>query len=426
MSFENFENTLQKYLKPIAVKLENQKHLQAIKDGMLAAIPILIVGSFCLIPNAIGSLLPECGIKEFILNNKQYFSYPAAFTTDVISIFMAYSIADCLAKSYSMKTKANGIIAVAVQFVFCASKVEGTYDLTYLGSRGIFTAIVGAFMVVEITRIMRDKNIIIRMPKSVPPMVSDSMSALLPAFVEIVLATIITCTCVNLTGGLFPALLENILAPIKAGTDSLVFTVFIVLFCQLLWFLGMHGTSISGVIWKPFAIQFATENIANYAAGQPVEHIFTNQFFLTMLMASGAGLTIGLVILLLRSQSKTFKAIGKVSIIPACFGINEPLIYGLPIVMNPYMFIPFVFGPVIVAVIDYLAIAMGIVGKQIVQAPGFMPPGVGAFLMTLDWKVFILVILTIVLMTLFYYPFFKVMEKNEIEKEKQLEESHGH
>ena len=183
----------------------------------------------------------------------------------------------------------------------------------------------------------------------------------------------------------------------------------------------MHGTSISGVIWKPFAIQFATENIANFAAGKSVGHIFTNQFFLTMLMASGAGLTIGLVILMLRSKSKTLKAIGKVSIVPACFGINEPLIYGLPIVMNPYLFIPFVFGPVIVSIIDYLAIATGIVGKQIVQAPGFMPPGVGAFLMTLDWKAFVLVILTIVLMTLFYYPFFKVMEKNEVEKEKKLE-----
>lgn len=423
MNFENFENTLQKYLKPIAVKLENQKHLQAIKDGMMAAIPILIVGSFCLIPVAIGSLLPAGGIKDFILANQEYFKYPAAFTTDIISIFMAYSMADCLARSYGMKTKANGIIAIAVQFILCTTKVDGAYNLTYLGSRGIFTAIVSSFMVVEVTRLMRNKNIVIRMPSSVPPMVSDSMSALLPAFVEIILATVITCACVNLTGGLFPALLESFLAPITAGTDTLLFTVLIVLFCQLLWFLGMHGTSISGVIWKPFAMQFATENIANFASGQPVEHIFTGQFFLTMLMASGAGLTIGLVILCMRSKSKTLKAIGKVSILPGCFGINEPLIYGLPIVMNPYMFVPFVFGPAIISAIDYLAIALGIVGKQIVQAPGFMPPGVGAFLMTLDWKAFVLVIFTIVLMTLFYYPFFKAMEKNEIEKEKKLEES---
>ena len=106
-------------------------------------------------------------------------------------------------------------------------------------------------------------------------------------------------------------------------------------------------------------------------------------------------------------------------IVPSLFGINEPIIFGAPIILNPFLFIPFVFGPMIVTVITYLSMTSGLVGKPIAGPPGFLPPGVGAFIMTLDWKCVVLVFVNLILMTLFYYPFFKMMEADELKKEKE-------
>ena len=361
----------------------------------------------------------ECGIKEFLSANMDFFTYATTFTTDAVSIFVAFNVADSLTNSYGLKTKRTGITAIAAQLILCLQKVDGNISFSYIGSKGIFVAMLVGMFVVEVTRIMRDKNLVIKMPKSVPPMVSDSMSALIPTAVSIILVTVISLISLNVVGVPFPALIETALSPISTNVDSLWFILVIVFFTQLLWFFGLHGQSIVGVIWQPFALQYAVENAANFAAGLPVEHVFTQHFYFTLIAASGSGLTLGLVLLMIRSKSEAYKAIGKVSIIPACFGINEPVIYGLPIVMNPYLFIPFVFGPVIVAAIDYLAVAWNIVGRPIAVPPGFMPPGVGAFLMTLDWKAVVLVLVTLALMTLFYYPFFKAMEAGEVEKEQK-------
>ena len=110
-----------------------------------------------------------------------------------------------------------------------------------------------------------------------------------------------------------------------------------------MWFFGLHGPSITSAVWATFAIAYAAENIAAYTAGQPVQHIFTFGLFYGILCVTGSGLTLGLNILMMRSKAKSLSSVGKVSIIPSLFGINEPLIFGTPIILNPFMFIPFVF-----------------------------------------------------------------------------------
>ncbi|HBH3596979.1 TPA: PTS sugar transporter subunit IIC, partial [Clostridioides difficile] len=138
------------------------------------------------------------------------------------------------------------------------------------------------------------------------------------------------------------------------------------------------------------------------------------------LQVTGSGITLGLVYLMSRSKCKSFNSMGKVVILPSLFGINEPVIFGTPIVMNPYMFVPFVFGPVLVGALNFMALKVGLVGLPIAEPPGFLPPGVAAFLMTLDWKAIVLVFASIILMTLIYYPFFKIMEKEELNKNAEL------
>ena len=312
-------------------------------------------------------------------------------------------------------------MAIVIQLILCGEKIEGGIGIANLGAEGIFVSMISAILVVEVTRFMKEKKLVIKMPESVPSMVADSMSSLFPVIVSVIIATTISMVCLKTSGMQFPKLVMSMLAPAIQSIDTLPAVMLIIFLTQLLWFLGLHGQAIVGVIWGPFALTYATENIAAYAAGLPATHVFTDSVFFTMLSVTGSGLTLGLVILMMMSKAKSFKAVGKAAVIPSIFGINEPVIFGVPIVMNPFLFVPFVFGPVLIAAIDFLAIKYGFVGMAITQPPGFLPPGVGAFLMTMDYRAPILVLLTLVLMAVIYYPFFKVMEANELKKELEEE-----
>lgn len=415
--FSKFQEKLMKYLMPIANKIEQQKHLQAIKDGMIGLIPIIIIGSFSLIPLAIANLLGSGPIYDFLTAHMSVFTYASMFSSDMISIYAAMFIANALAKNYGIHNNQTAPTAILVHLILCGLSIEGGLSIAYLGSSGLFTSIISAILTVEVTRFMKKKNLVIKLPDSVPQMVGESFSSLLPLVVNVIIAVIIANVSLALSGNVFPAVVMNLLGPAISTMDTLPALLIVIFLTQFLWFFGLHGPSITSAVWASFAITYGAENIAAFAAGQPVEHVFTFGFFYAMLCVTGSGLTLGLVILMLRSKAQSLKAIGKVAIVPSIFGINEPLIFGAPIILNPYMFIPFVFGPLVITCTSFLAMKSGLVGMPIAEPPGFLPPGVGAFLMTLDWKAVVLVFVNLLIMTLIYLPFFKAMEADELKKE---------
>ena len=290
-------------------------------------------------------------------------------------------------------------------------------DISYLGASGLFTCIVSAILSVEVTRLLTKKKLLIKLPDSVPTMVGESFAALIPLVVNALIAVAIANISLAASGKVFPAFIMSILAPAISTMDTLPALLIVIFLTQFLWFFGLHGPSITSAVWASFAIAYEAENMANYAAGAPVEHIFTFGLFYAVLQVTGSGLTLGLVIMMMRSKAQSLKSIGTVGIVPTLFGINEPIIFGAPIILNPFLFIPFVFGPLIITIITYLSMTSGLVGKPIAGPPGFLPPGVGAFIMTLDWKCVALVFVNLILMTIFYYPFFKMMEADELKKE---------
>lgn len=412
------QNKLMKFLMPIANKLEQQNHIQSIKDGITAVVPIIIVGSFCSIFMGINNLFSEGAIHDFLNSNIYIFTYPIAFTTDMLAIYATYFISRALASRYELNTTTTPVTSLIFFFMVAGVVKDGRMNTSYLGATGLFTGILVALISVEIYRLCIRKKLYIKLPESVPPMVQESFASLIPLVVNAILAVIISILSIKLFGNAFPQLLMDILAPAISSMDSLIALILVVFLTQLLWFFGLHGPSITSAVWATFAISYEAENVMNYTNGNPVTHIFTFGLFFALLQVSGSGLTMGLNILLIRSKSKTFNSVGKAALIPGLFGINEPLIFGMPIILNPFMFIPFVVGPVICTIITYFAMTLGLVGKPIASPPGFLPPGVGAFLMTLDWKVIILVCILLIFMTVFYYPFFKMIEKEEIAKEK--------
>ncbi|AUJ24711.1 MULTISPECIES: PTS sugar transporter subunit IIC [Virgibacillus] len=419
MNSSKLQSTLMKWLMPIANKVEQQKHLQAIKDGMIAIVPIIIIGSFFILPIAFMNVFQSGPIHEFFANHIDKLTYPDKFTNGLLSVYAAFFIADSLAKKYGMHSAQYGITAVITHVILSGVVTENGLDMTYLGAQGLFVSIISAILSVEVTRFMIKKKMVVRLPDSVPQMVGDSFSNLFPMIVNILLGSIIAILSTSLGEVAFPQVIMNVLAPAISSMDSLPSLLIVIFLTQFLWFFGLHGPAITSAVWAPFAITYQAENIANYAAGADVTHIFTFGLYYNILQVSGSGLTLGLVLLMMRSRAKNLNAIGKVSIIPSLFGINEPLIFGAPIILNPFMFIPFVFGPLIVTTLTYFGMTSGLMGMPIANPPGFLPPGVGAFLMTLDWRAVVFVFLSLILMTLIYLPFFKAMEANEIKKESE-------
>lgn len=418
---EKLQATLMKFLMPIANKLEQQKHIQAIKDGIVASVPVIIVGSFCTIFLGINNLIGSGPIYDFLSANMGILTYASAFTTDMLAVYATYFIAKSLSEKYDIAGSQPAITALIVFFIVSSVIQDGQLSTAYLGSTGLFPGIIIALVTVEIYHLCYAKQLYIKMPESVPPMVQDSFAALVPLVINTILAVAAANISMALAGVPFPQVLMNLLAPAISSMDTLPALLIVIFLTQILWFFGLHGPSITSAVWASFAIAYGAENIAAYTAGEPVTHIFTFGMYYAILQVTGSGLTLGLNLLMIKSKAKSLSSVGKVAVVPGIFGINEPLIFGTPLIMNPFMFIPFVFGPLICTVIAYFSMTLGIIGKPIANPPGFLPPGVGAFLMTLDWKSVVLVFLLLALMTLIYYPFFKMMEKEELEKEKQLE-----
>lgn len=417
MNIFKLQTNLTKFILPIANKIESQKHLQSIKDGITSIIPIIILGSICILPIAIANLFGSGTIYDFIMNNLGILTYADKFTNGLLSVYAAFFIAESLSKKYGINNTQIGINAIVVHFILSGVIIEGGINNQYLGAEGLFTSMISAILTVEITRFMINKKMVIKLPESVPTMVGESFISLFPIIVTCAFATIMVAITKSTVDKVFPEFLMGLLSPALKSMDTLPALITVIFFTQFLWFFGIHGPAITSAVWAPFAIQYAAENIAAYAAGEQVTHIFTFGLYYNVLQVTGSGLTLGLVILMIRSRAKSLSAVGKVAIIPSLFGINEPVIFGVPIMLNPFMFIPFVFGPIIITVITYFVMKLGVVGMPIANPPGFLPPGVGVFLMTLDWKAVVLVFINLIVMALIYYPFFKAMESEELRKE---------
>ena len=209
---EKIQNVLMKYLMPIANKLEQQKHIQAIKDGIVASVPIIIVGSFCTIFLGIANLLGSGPVYDFLSANMGVLTYASAFTTDMLAVYATYFIAKTLSEKYDLKGSQPAVTALVVFFILCAVVKDGQLNTSYLGSTGLFTGIVAALFTVEIYHICYDRKWYIKMPESVPPMVQDSFAALVPLVLNTIIAVAIANLSLTFGKVAFPQLIMNVLA----------------------------------------------------------------------------------------------------------------------------------------------------------------------------------------------------------------------
>lgn len=410
-------------ISPVAGKISSQRHIIAIRDGFIAAMPFMIVGSFLLVfvypPFSAESSWGFA--RSWLALSGKYESQiltPFNMTMGIMSIYITAAIAYNLARRYQLDPFMTAMLALMGFLLVSAPQANGNMPTVALGGVGIFTAVIVAIYVTELTRFLKHHNIGIRLPPQVPANIKQSFDLLIPILAVIITLYPISMGVQALFDQLLPQAIMALFQPLISAADSLPAILLAVLICHLLWFAGIHGSAIVSGMLQAFWLTNLGLNQTDLAAGLPLTHIMTEAFWNFLIVIGGSGATFGLVLLFLRSKSVHLRAMGKLSLVPSMFNINEPVIFGTPIVMNPTFFIPFILSPMINAVVAYTAVTTNLLPHMISLVPWTSPAPIGAaWAMGWDFRVTVLVLLLMALSALIYYPFFKVYEKQLLAQE---------
>ena len=426
---------------PIAAKIASNRYLNAIRDGFVFAMPFLIVGSFILLILN----LPFTDKNNF-LYMEWYDNLMKAFKGDLVqpfyvsmgimSLFVAYGIGYSLSGHYNLNSITGGFLSL-FSFLLVSAKVEyvpiveavsksflvdadsyiPVMDVRFMDAKGLFVAIIFGIVSIEIFRFLVHKKLIITLPESVPPAIAKSFELLIPVAVVIVLFQALNIIIQKKLIMMIPELVMKIFEPLLHVSDSLPSIIILLLVIHILWFAGLHGTNIVDAIVKAITLSNLAINQAALQAGEPVTKIFAGGFFDSYVFMGGVGTTLGLAIAMVRSKNEHIKSIGKLSIVPAVFNINEPIMFGAPVVMNPVLMIPFIALPIINATIAWIFTKLNIIGHIVSLVPWTTPGPLAALLATnLNFGAMILSLVLIFTSYLAYIPFLKAYEIS-LEKE---------
>lgn len=425
-------------------KLAEQRHLRAIRDGIIATLPLIIVSSMFMVIAFLPNSMPkEWGITQFLLANQAKILLPYRVSMYIMTLYAVFGIGYSLSNSYELDPLSGGILSelaflLTILPVTVPAAGEAVTELASkapeleeylaslpsgfllpmgnLGSAGMFIGILAAFFAVEVYRFTQKSGFKISMPPQVPSSVARSFEALTPTAIVLIVVAAITM----FIGVDVHSIVSKLIKPLISVTDTLPSVLVIAFLEVFFWCFGIHGVSIVGSLVRPIWLVLLEENTTAYVAGGAILNTGAEPFFQWFVRVGGTGSTIGLAILFaFFAKSAYGKALGKTSIVPAIFNINEPMIFGAPIVMNPMLVIPFIVAPLVNATIAWTATQIGLVNHVVATAPWTLPGPIGAFLACgSDWRAAVLSIVLIIVSTLIYYPFFKMYDKSLQEQEK--------
>lgn len=410
---------LEEKLLPIAGKMTTNIYLKALRDGMTLATPLLIAGSIFMIIasfpiQSFADYLERVGIAAYLWKGVD-----SSFS--LMGIIASFGIANSLASEKGTDGVSAGIISLSsyVTLTPFTSGEEGTsISLVYFGSRGIFVAILVGLVVGAIYSWFINKDYVIKMPDTVPPAVARSFTALVPAVV-IISGTLLIYAVLNVFG---IDNVHNIIANFIGNNISSVATtlpgVLLMIFLNSgLWFMGIHGAHVMGFITGPILVVNQDANRLALQAGQELPHIVTGTWMEAFVYLGGSGATIGLAFALAiiarqRNSSQITKNLARLTFTPSLFNINEPIMFGVPIVMNIALAIPFIIAPMANAIVSSFAMYFGLVSKTTgATMPWTTPAIISGFLSTGDWRASVLQVLLVAMDVMIYYAFYMAVER---------------
>lgn len=428
-----FQEVLEKYVVPVASKISQQRHLAAVRDGLTVLVPVTIIGGFAILlamppvnadlqaTNFFFSIL--CAWRDWAAANIGTLMIPYNLTIGAISIYVVLGVAYQLCKSYKMDPISNLISTLLVYLcvagipeAFVSGETSVTaIPLTNLGASGMFTALIIGLLVIEINHFFMEKNIVIKLPDSVPPNVAAPFNVLIPGVFNLLLFMIIDSVCKSTLGTGIPGLVYAAFQPLLSATGSLPSIILINVLMTTFWFFGIHGANMLGVVTTPLTTLGLTMNAEAYAANKELPAIFAGA--VNSVYGGWISYLAVVVVILLFCKSSQAKSIAKIASVPACFNINEPLIFGLPTVLNPFTLITFYICNNINFTIVYFLMSSGFLGKFFVSLPFTVPGPLQAWLASMDVKAIFVWFALLVLDVIIATPFIKAYDKQLLANE---------
>lgn len=425
---DKFLDGLQEKLGPIALKLNENKYLGAIRDGFMGAMSLLILGSlFLLFAN-----LPIPGYADLMANTfgndwAVFFNVPYDVTMNIMTLFVIIGLSRSLAKSNGIDDL-GAVLWALIGFLILTpvssfevnSTVSSFLPMNNFSASGLFLGMLSAILAVEIMAFVLKRGWRIKLPESVPSNVAKSFDALIPGlFIILIFMGIRMIFEATLYETAQAFIFQIIQTPLTSVGTSLPATVLVIIIETVLFSFGLHGPNIIGGVMQPLWLSTMAENLAAFQAGLDLPNIVTYQFYGNFIKVGGAGGTIGLALLcLFVAKSQQFKTLGKLAIGPSIFNINEPLIFGLPIVLNPVFIIPFVITPVVLTILTYIVMTTGLVPPTNgVNVPWTTPPIFSGFLVS-GWRGALWQVMEIGISTAIYFPFFRMEDQKALALEK--------
>jgi len=440
---EKFEKGMERFLVPVATKLNSQRHIVSIRDAFILAFPITLAGSLVLLLN-FAILAPDGFIAKMLFLHKLFpnlADYQQIFTpvlngsTNILSMFIVFLIARNIALALKADELLSGITALSIFFIIYPPyvNVEGANLLStqWIGAQGLFVAIIVGIIVGELfSKLSKSEKLQINMPASVPPAVSRTFKVLFP----IIIITLLFAIANAILNALYPEGLHQLIydvlqTPLKNLGTNIFSLIVLAIVSNILWIFGIHGPNTVAAIREAMFAEATVENL-NYVAATgtawdapyPVTWAINDAFA----NYGGSGMTLGLLIaIFLVSRRKDYRDIGKLSVAPGLFNINEPVIFGLPVVLNPILIIPFVLAPAVNIVIGYLAISLKLIPPIAYSVPWTTPGPLIAFFGTGgNWMALLVGFFCLAVTTLIYIPFVIAANK-AANAQKEKKEQHA-
>lgn len=424
-------NFLEKYLMPISSKMASNKALRAVSNGFIAVMTASIVGSmFTLIGNlpipAYTNWLAQTGLSGIL-------ALPGVVTVNMLSLYAVFFIAYHMSRQYDEDGLGAGLIAL-ISFMlvtgttsYFAAAEEGAaavsaVSMDYLGAKGLFTAMILALITGRLYAWIVKKGWTIKLPDSVPPNVSNSFKTLIPGFILVTLWLVISALFTKTSyGGLHQFIFGVIQSNLMRFMGNNIWAwMFFNIMTGLLWFFGLHGGNIVGSITNPVYTPLSLENLEVYMANPTAKmpNIFIGTAFNKTFTFGGVASMMGLAILMVwLAKSEQMKTLGKLALPTTIFFINEPLLFGIPTVLNPLFFLPMLFLTCFQGVLTYIVMKIGLIPiPHGVQIPWTTPGIIHGFLqggiVLAIWE-----LLMILLSMVLWYPFFKIQDNKCLAEE---------
>jgi cellobiose PTS system EIIC component len=415
---KKFLEFMEKYFVPIAGKIGAQRHLVAVRDGFVSIMPLVLAGSLAvLLNNTLFSWIPALGFLKGINGNVWWGTFA------IMTLVVVFSIGYSLAKGYGVDALAAGLVSVAC-FLAVTPQAHGDagwgyLHWGYLNATGLFTGIIVALIATEIFVKLMKKKLIIKMPENVPPAVGRAFAAVIPGVVALyvfgIIAFLISTAGANC---LYDIIYNVIQKPLQGFSQGLGSAITLAVLVNVFWFFGLHGGNIFDPIVNALYLPALEANASAVQQGLAATNIVTKSFYDSFVHIGGCGATLALIVAIyMVTKNRTeYKEVSKLAAPASLFNINEPMMFGLPIILNPVLLIPFILVPGVLTLIAYLATLSGIVPHTYVVVPWITPVGISGFLAT-GGNIMggVLSVVNFVVAILIYLPFVKLADNMTIE-----------